>query len=116
MWVGGLRVRGQPVRRVGVDGRDEGEVVLVLVEVGGRGCRGGVVERVRQRGEEGAEGEFVDVVREVECCLPRQPVPATAWGLRRGGQPELEAGPRKDLLEWSRWPPQSMYPWPLAVT
>lgn len=49
----------------GVDGRDHAEVVLVFVEVVG-GCGAGVVERVQEGGVEGAEGEFVDLVREVE--------------------------------------------------
>ena len=49
----------------GVDCGDDGEVVLVFVEavVGGGE---GVVERVAQRRVEGPEGEFVDVVGEVE--------------------------------------------------
>jgi len=48
-----------------VDGRDDGEVVLEFVEVVGR--RGdGVVEGVGEGGVEGAEGELVDVVGEVE--------------------------------------------------
>ena len=51
----------------GVDGGHDGEVVLVFVEavVGGGE---GVVEGVAQRRVEGAEGEFVNVVGEVEGC------------------------------------------------
>jgi hypothetical protein len=54
---------------VGVDGRDDGEVVLEFVEVV---CGGGegVVERVLERRVVGAEGELIDVVGEVECCCP----------------------------------------------
>ena len=51
----------------GVDGGHDGEVVLVFVEVHVDGGDG-VVERVGQGGVEGAEGEFVDVVGEVEGC------------------------------------------------
>ena len=49
----------------GVDCRDDGEVVLVFVEVGFC-CSEGVVEGVGEGGVEGAEGEFVYVVGEVE--------------------------------------------------
>lgn len=49
----------------GVDCGYDGEVVLVFVEVGG-GCGEGVVEGVEEGGVEGAEGEFVDYVGEVE--------------------------------------------------
>ena len=53
----------------GVDCRHDGEVVLVFVEVcGGGGV--GVVEGVGEGGVEGAEGEFVDYVAEVEGCFP----------------------------------------------
>lgn len=48
-----------------VDGRDDGEVVLEFVEVGG-GKVDGAVERVDEGGVEVAEGEFGDDVREVE--------------------------------------------------
>lgn len=51
----------------GVDCRHHGEVVLVFVEVGGGGCVG-VVEGVGEGGVEGAKGEFVDYVAEVEGC------------------------------------------------
>lgn len=52
----------------GVDGGDDGEVVLVFVEVGvGGGV--GFVEGVEEGGVEGSEGEFVDDVGEVECCV-----------------------------------------------
>ena len=51
----------------GVDGGDDGEVVLEFVEVIGGGGDG-VVERVGQGGVEGAEGKLVDVVGEVERC------------------------------------------------
>lgn len=49
----------------GVDCGDHGEIVLVLVEVvfGGGVC---VVQRVGKGGVEGAEGELVYVVGEVE--------------------------------------------------
>lgn len=49
----------------GVDCGDDGEVVLVFVEVGGRGCVG-AVEGVEEGRVEGPEGEFVDDVGEVE--------------------------------------------------
>lgn len=55
-------------RGAGVDCGHDGEVVLVFVEVGG--CRGvGFVEGVEEGGVEGAEGEFVDDVGEVECWI-----------------------------------------------
>ncbi len=53
------------MQRFGVDGGDDGEVVLELVEVLGR-CGDGVVEGVGEGGVEGAEGELVDCVGEVE--------------------------------------------------
>lgn len=60
---GGARVRG-----AGVDGGDDGAVVLEFVEVfGGGGV--GFVEGVEEGGVEGAEGELVDGVGEVECCF-----------------------------------------------
>lgn len=43
----------------GVDGRDDGEVVLEAVKVFG-GCGEGMVERVEEGGVEGAKGEFGD--------------------------------------------------------
>ena len=43
----------------GVDGRDDGEIVLEPIEVFG-GCGEGVVEGVEEGGVEGAEGEFRD--------------------------------------------------------
>lgn len=49
----------------GVDGGNDGEVVLEFVEVAVGGGEG-VVERVGEGGVEGAEGELVDVVAEVE--------------------------------------------------
>ena len=52
----------------GVDGGDDGDVVLVLEEVLGGGAEG-VVEGVVEGGIEGAEGEFIDYVGEVEGCL-----------------------------------------------
>lgn len=51
--------------RAGVDGGDEGEVVLEFLEVGG-GYGVGAIERVEEGRVEGAEGEFVDYVGEVE--------------------------------------------------
>ena len=51
---------------VGVDGRDDGEVVLVFVEVVW-GAGDGVVEGIFERGVVGAEGELGDLVGEVEC-------------------------------------------------
>ena len=53
---------------VGVDGGDDGEVVLELVEVV-FGGGDGVVEGVDEGGVVGAEGELLDVVREVEACV-----------------------------------------------
>lgn len=55
---------------VGVDGRHNGKVVLVFVEVGGGGGVG-IVEGVVQTGEEGAEGELRDLVGEVERYMPQ---------------------------------------------
>ena len=52
----------------GVDCGDDGEVVLVFVEVGGGGGVGSV-EGVEEGGVEGSEGEFVDGVGEVEGCF-----------------------------------------------
>ena len=49
----------------GVDGGDDGEVVLEFVEVVVRGG-GGAVEGVEEGRVEGTEGEFVDDVGEVE--------------------------------------------------
>lgn len=60
---GGRRRRGG--RGTGVDGGDDGEVVLEFVEVVVRGG-GGAVERVEEGRVEGTEGEFVDDVGEVE--------------------------------------------------
>lgn len=50
---------------VGVDGGDDGEVVLEFVEVV-FGGGDGVVEGVDEGGVVGAEGELLDVVGEVE--------------------------------------------------
>lgn len=62
------RRRRELVGLVGVDGGDDGEVVLVFVEmIFGRRVR--AVERLRDGGEEGSEGELVDVVGEVEGCV-----------------------------------------------
>lgn len=55
-------------RRAGVDCRDDGEVILVLVEVV-RGCCVGAVERVEEGRVEGTEGKFINDVGEVECCF-----------------------------------------------
>lgn len=55
----------------GVDCGDDGEVVLVLVEVGA-GCGVSFVEGVEEGWVEGTEGEFVDYVGKVECYTPRQ--------------------------------------------
>lgn len=52
-------------RGAGVDGGDDGEVVLKFVEVVVRGG-GGAVEGVEEGRVEGTEGEFVDDVGEVE--------------------------------------------------
>lgn len=62
-FVGRGRRRGG--RGAGVDGGDDGEVVLEFVEVVVRGG-GGAVERVKEGRVEGPEGEFVDDVGEVE--------------------------------------------------
>lgn len=67
------------VRLRRVDGRHDAAVVLELVEVVLR-RREGVVERVDERRVEGPEGEFVDLVREVECC-----------GVAAAAAPELAA-------------------------
>ena len=52
------------------EGGDYGEVVLVFEEVG-RSCGDCVVEGVEEGGVEGAEGEFVDYVGEVEGWVGR---------------------------------------------
>ena len=52
----------------GEDGGDDGEVVLVFVEVG-LGALGGLVERVEEVRVVRSEAEFVDVVGEVECAV-----------------------------------------------
>lgn len=79
--VGGCRehVRGGSGRGGGfggggsrVDCGDDGEVVLVFVKVGA-GCCIGFVQRVEEGWVEGTEGQFVDYVGEIECCIPRQP-------------------------------------------
>lgn len=54
-------------RRAGVDCRDNGEVILVFVEVVGGYCVS-AVEGVEEGGVERTKGEFVDDVGEVECC------------------------------------------------
>lgn len=56
---------------VGVNGGDDGEVVLEFVEVVvGGGCYGdGVVEGVDEGGVVGAKGELADDVGEVEGCV-----------------------------------------------
>ncbi len=55
---------------VGVDSRDNRNVVLELIElVGGCWCYGdSIVERIDKGGVVRAEGHFADNVREVECC------------------------------------------------
>lgn len=55
---------------VGVDGGDDGEVVLELVEVVFAGGRGGdgVIEGILEGGVVWAEGHFADDVGEIECC------------------------------------------------
>lgn len=62
---------GEGGEGVGVDCGNEAEVVLVFLEVGVC-CCGCLVEGVEEGRVEGAEGEFVDVVGEVEgyCFLP----------------------------------------------
>jgi hypothetical protein len=65
--VDGLEEREQR-RVVRVDSGHDAEVVLVLVEVVGRGGDG-VVERVGKRGVEGPEVQLVDLVGEVEGCV-----------------------------------------------
>jgi hypothetical protein len=52
---------------VGVDGGDDGDVVLEFVEVVFC-CGDSVVERVLEGGVVWAEGELGDTVGEVECC------------------------------------------------
>ena len=56
----------QCFRISGVDCRDDGEIVLVLVEVVWRESVG-VVEWVGEALIERSKGEFVNVVGEVEC-------------------------------------------------
>jgi hypothetical protein len=66
------------------------------------------VEGVRKRGVVGTEGQFADDVGEVECCdilattphAERQRCVSEFW---------------KDLQEWSRCSPNSIYPCPRAV-
>ena len=59
--------RGGGSGRAGIDCWDDGAVVLVFEEVFGR-CGVGFVEGILEGRVEGAEGEFVDYVREVERC------------------------------------------------
>lgn len=62
---GGGRVGGEFAGVVGVDGGDDGEVVLELFKVLVGGCAR-VVQRVVEARVEGAEAEFVDLMRKVE--------------------------------------------------
>ena len=55
----------------GVDRRDDGEVVLVFEEIGA-GCGVSLIQRVEEGGVEGAEGQFVDYMGEVEGYILRQ--------------------------------------------
>lgn len=64
----GVLVRDDGFARRGVDGGDDRNKILELVEVGG-GDVDGLVERVDEGGEERAEGELGDDVGEVECCF-----------------------------------------------
>jgi hypothetical protein len=57
-------LRGGRYTVSGVDGRDDGEVVLEFEEMVD-GCGQGSVERVEERWVEGTEGKFVDDVREL---------------------------------------------------
>lgn len=84
-----------------VDGGHHGEVVLELVEVGGRQVDG-AVEGVDKRGVEGAIRELGDDVREVKVYR---------LGQSRSDSRVIRTG----SLVWSRCSPTSMYPWPLAV-
>lgn len=61
----GVLICGDAPGAGGVGGGDDGDVVLVFEEVGWSGADG-VVEGVEEGRVEGAEGEFVDDVREVE--------------------------------------------------
>lgn len=68
-WIAVYRVEERDKRGVvGVDGGDDGEVVLEFVEMVGRsgGNGDGVVERVEERGVIWAKGHFADDVGEVE--------------------------------------------------
>lgn len=70
--------------RAGIDCWDYGAVVLVFEEV--FGCYGvGFVERVEEGGIEGAEGEFVDYVGEVECCDRNPKISNRAIGITEKG-------------------------------
>jgi hypothetical protein len=64
-----------------VDGGDDVAVVLELVEVA-FGARDGVVEGVYERRIVRAEGQLVDVVREIKACLPSVNAPAWECDLR----------------------------------
>ena len=96
----------------GVDCRDDGEVVLVFVEVLGGGGEGGV-ERVGEGGIEGAEGEFVDLVGEIELCITQKKRPLVSWIC---SPITARAGDGVDhLLSCPKCSANSIYPWPLAV-
>lgn len=64
----GVLVRDDGFAGRRVDGGDDRDKILELVEVGG-GDVDGLVERVDEGGKERAEGEFGDDVGEVECFL-----------------------------------------------
>lgn len=69
--LGGVAIHGfeerEQRRIVGIDGGYDGQVILILEEVLGSGGDR-VVERVDKGGVVRAEGELVDLVREVESC------------------------------------------------
>ncbi len=76
----------------------DGEVVLVFVEVGR--CDGvGAVERVEERGVEGAEREFVDDVGEVECWMGGEGCVSWEVGLM-GKKVEKSRGKGRKLSNW----------------
>ena len=105
----GARAGVQILRRVGVDCGDDGEVILVFVEVGWGGAAG-VVEGVEKLRVEGAEGELVDVVGEVEGCGDIGSSSAYLYGQNIDGIFGKMGKGCLCALEWSKCSPNSMYP------
>ncbi len=105
----GARPGVQVLRRVGIDCGDDGEVILEFVEVGWGGTAG-VVEGVEKLRVEGAEGELIDVVGEVEGCGNMGSSSAYLYDQNMDGIFEKTGKGCLCALEWSRCSPNSMYP------